>query len=73
MSINNLDSKTLIYPGILKTAQFGYDGKGQIHVNNKTELEDAFKHFNSTPCTFELKLERLSLVSNSACRNLNEN
>ena len=55
-SINNLDPKILIYPGILKTAQFGYDGKGQIHVNNKIELDAAFKSFNSTPCTFELKL-----------------
>jgi len=56
-SINNLDSKILIFPGILKTAQFGYDGKGQIHVNNKMELEAAFKSFNSAPCTFELKLD----------------
>jgi 5-(carboxyamino)imidazole ribonucleotide synthase len=55
-SINNLDPKILLFPGILKTAQFGYDGKGQIHVNNKIELEAAFKSFNSAPCTFELKL-----------------
>jgi len=55
-SINNLDPKILLFPGILKTAQFGYDGKGQIHVNNKIELEAAFKSFNRAPCTFELKL-----------------
>ena len=71
-SINNLDSKTLIYPGILKTAQFGYDGKGQIHVNNKTELEDAFKHFNSTPCTFELKLDLDCEFSIVLSRSVNE-
>jgi len=57
-SINNLDSnKVLIFPGILKTAKFGYDGKGQIHVNNKAELEAAFIAFNSAPCTLELKLD----------------
>ena len=55
-SINNINEKLSIFPGILKIAEFGYDGKGQIHVNNKTELESAFKAFNSVPCTLELKL-----------------
>ena len=31
-----------LLPGILKTTTLGYDGKGQIHVNNRIELEDAF-------------------------------
>jgi 5-(carboxyamino)imidazole ribonucleotide synthase len=57
-SISKLDSnKVLIFPGILKKAKFGYDGKGQIHVNNKAELEAAFIAFNSVPCTLELKLD----------------
>ena len=56
-SINNIDEELGIFPGILKTAQFGYDGKGQIHVNNKIELQDAFKTFNSAPCTLESKIE----------------
>ena len=57
-SISKLDlNKVLIFPGILKKAEFGYDGKGQIHVNNKDELEAAFIAFNSTPCTLELKLD----------------
>ena len=55
-SINNIDEQLKIFPGILKIAEFGYDGKGQIHVNNKTELEAAFKTFNNVPCTLELKL-----------------
>ena len=55
-SINNINEKLRIFPGILKIAEFGYDGKGQIHVNNKTELEAAFKTFNNVPCTLELKL-----------------
>ena len=55
-SINNIDEKLSIFPGILKIAEFGYDGKGQIHVKDKTELEAAFKTFNSVPCTLEQKL-----------------
>ena len=55
-SLSNINEEHKIFPGILKTAQFGYDGKGQIHVNNKIELKTAFKSFKSTPCTFELKL-----------------
>ena len=55
-SIQNIDENLSIFPGILKIAEFGYDGKGQIHVKNKTELEAAFKTFNSVPCTLEQKL-----------------
>jgi 5-(carboxyamino)imidazole ribonucleotide synthase len=55
-SINNINEKLSIFPGILKIAEFGYDGKGQIHVNNKAELRVAFKTFKSVPCTLELKL-----------------
>jgi 5-(carboxyamino)imidazole ribonucleotide synthase len=46
-----------IFPAILKTAQFGYDGKGQIHVDNALELENAFVSFNNTPCILEEKLD----------------
>jgi len=57
-SISKLDSnKALMFPGILKRAEFGYDGKGQMHVNNKAELEAGFIAFNSVPCTLELKLD----------------
>ena len=55
-SLSNINEEHKIFPGILKTAQFGYDGKGQIHVKNNIELEAAFKSFRSAPCTFELKL-----------------
>ena len=46
-----------IFPAILKTAKFGYDGKGQIHVNSVTELEAAFVKFNNAPCVLEKKLD----------------
>ena len=48
--------KNDIYPAILKIAQFGYDGKGQIHVNNYKELEAAYKKFSYKPCILERKL-----------------
>jgi len=56
-SIKNTNEKDKIFPAILKTAQFGYDGKGQIHVNNISELENAFINFNNTPCVLERKLD----------------
>ena len=56
-SISNINEEHKIFPGILKTAQFGYDGKGQLHVNNIVELENAFISFNNVPCVLELKLE----------------
>ena len=56
-SIKNINEKDKIFPAILKTAQFGYDGKGQIHVNNISELENAFISFNNAPCVLERKLD----------------
>ena len=56
-SIKNINYQDKIFPGILKTAQFGYDGKGQIHVNNIAEVEDAFIIFDNAPCILEQKLD----------------
>jgi 5-(carboxyamino)imidazole ribonucleotide synthase len=56
-SIKNINYQDKIFPGILKTAQFGYDGKGQIHVNNIAEVEDAFIIFENAPCILEQKLD----------------
>ena len=56
-SIKNTNEKDKIFPAILKTAQFGYDGKGQIHVNNISELENAFISFNNASCVLERKLD----------------
>ena len=41
------------YPGILKTAQSGYDGKGQKLVHNATEAAAAFTTFGGVPCVLE--------------------
>jgi 5-(carboxyamino)imidazole ribonucleotide synthase len=49
---SNQDLAGLSFPGILKTATLGYDGKGQARVANQTELEAAFQQFNM-PCVLE--------------------
>ena len=56
-AIKNINTTAKIFPGILKTAQFGYDGKGQVPVKNIAELESAFIDFNSTSCVLEEKLD----------------
>ena len=41
------------FPAVLKTAQFGYDGKGQILIQKVDKLEKAFKKLKQTPCILE--------------------
>ncbi len=41
------------YPAILKTAGFGYDGKGQIKVNSDEELHAAWATLERQPCVLE--------------------
>lgn len=47
------DLSAATYPGILKTAQSGYDGKGQKLVHNASEAADAFTAFGGVPCVLE--------------------
>ena len=42
-----------LFPGILKIAEFGYDGKGQKSINSKNSLIDAYNEFNKRPCILE--------------------
>lgn len=49
--LDNCDQN--LFPGILKTARFGYDGKGQIRVNNLAEAKQAFLDLKSVPCILE--------------------
>jgi len=46
-----------LFPGILKTAQLGYDGKGQQRVHHPTELKQAWNTFGKVSCVLEKKLE----------------
>ena len=45
-----------LYPGILKVARFGYDGKGQATVHNLEEALIAFGHFKGEHCVLEQRL-----------------
>lgn len=42
-----------LLPGILKTARLGYDGKGQIRVKDRAELEAAWEQLGKVPCVLE--------------------
>lgn len=45
-----------LFPGILKVARFGYDGKGQAVVNSREEALAAFRSFKGEHCVLEQKL-----------------
>jgi len=45
-----------LFPGILKTARMGYDGKGQTNVANANELALAWQEFSRGVCVFEKKM-----------------
>lgn len=45
-----------LFPGILKIAEFGYDGKGQKSVDCKTSLTEAFDEFQKKPCILEKRV-----------------
>ena len=45
-----------LYPGILKVARFGYDGKGQAVVETPAAAREAFLRFKGETCVLEQKL-----------------
>ena len=45
-----------LLPGILKTARMGYDGKGQVRVNTRTELAVALAQLRDTLSQLGVKL-----------------
>lgn len=54
-----------LYPGILKLARLGYDGKGQVRVEGPGELAAAYAQLGSVPCVLEKRLDldfEISLV-----------
>ena len=40
-------------PGLLKTARFGYDGKGQARIDSPAQLRETFAAWNAVPCVLE--------------------
>lgn len=68
-----------LFPGILKTARLGYDGKGQVQVQNLQELLQAYESMNTAfkdqhphedlSCVLEKKLPLLAEYSVIIARN----
>ncbi len=67
IDIDNLNIN--IFPSILKTNTLGYDGKGQIKVNNIQELKNAFTTLNGVPCILEQLVDLKFEVSIIVARN----
>ena len=40
-------------PAVLKTARFGYDGKGQARINSRADLETTLQAWQGAPCVLE--------------------
>ena len=59
-----------LFPGVLKTAQLGYDGKGQVAVPTRAALAGAHAALDGVPCVLEarlpLELEVSVIVARSA-------
>jgi len=49
--------KEVTFPAILKTARFGYDGKGQQTINNAEDVEAAFMAINQVDCVLEQRID----------------
>lgn len=45
-----------LFPGILKTARMGYDGKGQVRVRRAADLPAAWASVGQVPCVLEQML-----------------
>lgn len=45
-----------LFPGILKAARLGYDGKGQVHVSSREQALQAFHDLGGRPCVLEALL-----------------
>ncbi|MDO5530601.1 5-(carboxyamino)imidazole ribonucleotide synthase [Sutterella sp.] len=58
-----------LFPGILKTARLGYDGKGQAQVASKADVAAAWEKFGRKDCVLEKRLALRTEVSVIICRN----
>ncbi|MGB3288030.1 MAG: 5-(carboxyamino)imidazole ribonucleotide synthase [Burkholderiaceae bacterium] len=52
-----------LFPGILKVARLGYDGKGQARVKSREEAQAAFAQFKQAECVLEAMLPLASELS----------
>ncbi len=52
-----VDADAHLFPGILKTARMGYDGKGQVRVADRASLALAWAQLGSVCCVLEQQLD----------------
>jgi len=57
------------FPAILKLAELGYDGKGQVVVNEPGVVKAAFKTLGELPCVLEEKIDLDKEISVILARN----
>lgn len=60
-----------LFPGILKTARMGYDGKGQVRVKTLGELRDAYANMDGVLCVLEKMLPLAYEISVLVARGAN--
>ena len=58
-----------LLPGIVKSARFGYDGKGQVPVANADEARAAFRGMQGQACVLEQRISLACEVSVIVARN----
>ncbi len=58
-----------LFPGILKVARLGYDGKGQYRVANREQAQQAFSDAQEVPCILEAELDLAYELSVVMARN----
>ncbi|MEN9772752.1 MAG: hypothetical protein RJA58_1395 [Pseudomonadota bacterium] len=63
------DLSPTLFPGILKSARLGYDGKGQARVHDVAEARTAWIAMGSVPCVLEKRLPLEREISVICARN----
>lgn len=63
-------ARELGLPAVLKTASFGYDGKGQVKLRSENELMDAFAALNAAEGIYEAFVDFEKEISVVAARTL---
>jgi 5-(carboxyamino)imidazole ribonucleotide synthase len=58
-----------LIPGIVKSARFGYDGKGQVRVGSRDDVRGAWQDMKGQPCVLEKRVALACEVSVIVARN----
>jgi len=58
-----------LLPGIVKSARFGYDGKGQVGVRTRDDVAAAWRAMQGAPCVLEQRVQLACEVSVIVARN----